>query len=140
MPADRPPVVDLYVLGTFPRNEGTLFLTATVTADLLACHARVHTALADEAVEHWSHYLPGNWVPHCTLALGLDSVGRTTAIGLLHDYQPVTATITATGITDTRRPSSIVLQHPSRTKMVGRVHCHLRKTEDSRSSPRQNSA
>jgi 2'-5' RNA ligase len=89
-------------LGTFPGDEGVLFLATTVTADLLAFHAQVHAALANQPIQHWPYYLPGNWVPHCTLAQGLDSTGRATAIELLHNYQPIAATVTTMGITDTR--------------------------------------
>jgi hypothetical protein len=100
--AAHPPVLHLHVLGTFPGSEGALFLGVTVTADLLAFHAAVHAALAGQPVEHWPYYLPGNWVPHCTLAEGLDEAQAAGAFGLLLGYEPITATVTSTGIKDTR--------------------------------------
>jgi hypothetical protein len=42
----------------------------------LAFQADVHTAPAAQLVEHWLDYLPGNWVPHCALAEGLDKARR----------------------------------------------------------------
>jgi hypothetical protein len=94
-------VLQLYVLGTFPGGDGVLFLGAAVTADLLAFHRDVHGALAGQPVEHSPHYLPGSWVPHCTLAEGLDKATAAMAFGLLYGYEPITATVAAVGIKDT---------------------------------------
>jgi hypothetical protein len=44
------PTLHLYVLGTFPGPGGALFLGVPVVADLLAFHADVHAALADQPV------------------------------------------------------------------------------------------
>jgi 2'-5' RNA ligase len=95
------PALRLYVLGTFPGSEGALFLGVVVTAELLAFHAEVHAALAGQRVAHWPYYQPGNWVPHCTLAEGLDRAEAAAAFGLLHGYEPIAATVTAIGIKDT---------------------------------------
>jgi hypothetical protein len=40
-------------------------------------------------------------VPHCTLAQDLDSTGLSHAFRRLHGHQPITATVTSVGITDT---------------------------------------
>lgn len=37
----------------------------------MAFHADVNAALGGGRVRHWDYYLPGNWIPHCTLAEGL---------------------------------------------------------------------
>jgi len=95
------PTLHLYVLGTFPESQGALFLGVPATADLLAFHADVHAALADQPVEHWPYYLPGNWVPHCTLAEGLDKDDAAKAFGLLYGYVPITTTVASIGIKDT---------------------------------------
>jgi 2'-5' RNA ligase superfamily len=97
----RQPTVPLYVLGTFPGSEGVLFLGVPATSDLLAFHRGVHAALGDQPVGHWPYYLLGNWVPHCTLAEGLDKAETTKAFGLLFGYEPITATVSAAGIKDT---------------------------------------
>ena len=91
----------LHVLGTFPGGEGALFLGVVATAELLAFHAEVHAALAGQPVIHWPHYLPGSWVPHCTLAEGPDQSQAARAFGLLCEYEPIPATVTAAGIKDT---------------------------------------
>jgi 2'-5' RNA ligase len=103
------PTVRLYVLGTFPGRNGALFLGVPVTAELLAFHAEVHAALAGQPVEHWPYYLPGNWVPHCTLAEGLSDDEAATAFRLLYGHEPITAAVTAVGIKDTADGSITLL-------------------------------
>lgn len=99
--AEHLPVMLLDALGTFPGSEGALFLAAVVTTDLLTLHAKVHDALAGQPVTHWPYYLPGRWVPHCTLAQGLSRDEIAEAFRLLHGYQPVAVQLTSAGITDT---------------------------------------
>jgi 2'-5' RNA ligase len=94
------PILQLYVLGTFPGEGGALFLGVRVTAELLAFHAQVHAALGGQPVEHWPYYQPGNWVPHCTLAEGLGQAEAGKAFGLLAGYEPIEATVLAGGIKD----------------------------------------
>lgn len=95
------PTVLLNMMGTFPGREGTLFLAAAVTGDLLTLHIGLHQALAGQAVAHWPHYLPGRWVPHCTLAQDLSRDEIAEAFRVLHGYEPIAAQVTSTGITDT---------------------------------------
>jgi 2'-5' RNA ligase len=78
-----------------------LFLGAVVTGDLLALHARVHQALADQPVTRSPYYLPGQWTPHCTLAQDLTGGQLAAAIQLLRHYQPITARISSAGVFDT---------------------------------------
>jgi len=56
-------------LGVFPSAGGVAFLGVVVTPALLDLHWRTHLALASIAQTTWEHYLPGRWVPHCTLAM-----------------------------------------------------------------------
>ncbi len=58
-------------LGTFPGAERPLFLSPVMTSDLLKLHAHLHRSIKHLMRGALSHYLPGNWVPHCTLGLGL---------------------------------------------------------------------
>ncbi len=56
-------------LGIFTRPDPVVFLAPTFSQPLFALHARVNQlldALGDMPAEY---YLPGNWVPHCTLAV-----------------------------------------------------------------------
>lgn len=92
-----------------------LFLGVTVTAELLTLHAQEYQAANNQAVTDqtavkqtvtgqavgwWPLYRPGHWVPHCTLATGLDREQRAAAFRALHGYQPVKAVVTAVGLTD----------------------------------------
>jgi 2'-5' RNA ligase superfamily len=97
----RRPALSLYFLGTFPGTQGVLVLGVQVTSELLAFHADVHAALAGQPARHWAYYLPGNWIPHCALAEGLDRSEAGAAFGLLADYRPITAEVTSVGIKDT---------------------------------------
>jgi len=56
-------------LGFFPGLDSVAFLGVVPTARLLDTHQRVHTALAELSAASWPIYEPGNFVPHCTLAL-----------------------------------------------------------------------
>ncbi|MEV2267878.1 2'-5' RNA ligase family protein [Nonomuraea africana] len=99
--AESRPTLKLSSLGLFPGAEGVLFLGATVTHELLTFHNRVHAALANQSIKHWPCYLPGNWVPHCTLAVGLKREEVMRATELLHDFAPIVAVVSAIGRTDT---------------------------------------
>ncbi len=57
------------VLGTFPGEAAVLFLGVTSNAALLNTHAALRAAIASGSAGLWDHYRPGNWVPHCTLAM-----------------------------------------------------------------------
>ena len=95
------PALSLYTLSTFPAATGVLFLGVQVTGELLAFHAGVHAALGGQPIRHWAYYLPGNWIPHCALAEGLDRPETGKAFELLAGYRPITAEVTSAGIKDT---------------------------------------
>ena len=88
-------------LGTFAGADGILFLAGTATAPMLTLHEQVSEALNRHGVTPWSHYLPGRWVPHCTLAMGLSSAQLPSAVGLLYGFPPLEARVVEIGLTDT---------------------------------------
>jgi len=92
----------LYTLGTFPTEENALFLAAVVDTELLAVHSAAHDVLAGRTSQPWAYYLPGAWVPHCTLAQDLTAVQLAVGVRALHPVTPIRATVRAVGITDTR--------------------------------------
>jgi 2'-5' RNA ligase len=96
------PALWLYTLGTFPTKENALFLGAVTDAELLAVHSAVHDVLAGKVRDPWAYYLPGAWVPHCSLAQDLDAQQLAAGFAALHPAQPVRATISRVGVTDTR--------------------------------------
>jgi 2'-5' RNA ligase len=92
----------LYTLGTFPTTQNALFLGAVADAELLAVHVAVHDALAGRVHDPWAFYLPGAWVPHCTLAEDLTPTQLAAGFAALHPVPPVRARISEVGIADTR--------------------------------------
>ncbi|MBJ7960789.1 2'-5' RNA ligase family protein [Bacillus mycoides] len=58
-------------VGTFPTN-GTIFLAPTITDELLRLHHSYHDYFKVFHDNLQSYYVPGKWVPHCTIANGLN--------------------------------------------------------------------
>jgi 2'-5' RNA ligase len=92
----------LYTLSTFPTNQNSLLLGAVTDAELLAVHVAVHDALAGRVRDPWANYLPGAWVPHCTLAQDVTPAQLATGFATLHPIEPIRARVTEVGIMDTR--------------------------------------
>lgn len=69
-------------VGTFPTNEGVVYLAPVVTAELLAIHARFHARMEQLGLRSNAYYRPGHWVPHCTIALEIPPADIPTAIAL----------------------------------------------------------
>jgi 2'-5' RNA ligase len=88
-------------LATFPGTASVLFLGARATLPLLSAHAAVHELISSEQTELWQRYRPGMWVPHCTLAGGLDSTAISRAFGLLHPFQSLPAHVAKICAVDT---------------------------------------
>ena len=61
------PAVSFASLGIFPTEPAVVFLAPVVTTDLIALHERLHRRLPEFADGLGDYYLPGRWVPHCTL-------------------------------------------------------------------------
>ena len=74
-PAD-PMRIELGPAGVFP--DGWLYLG--VDGLPVSSHAAVIAALGGDAIGVWEHYLPANWVPHCTLAGALTEQQLASAI------------------------------------------------------------
>lgn len=96
------PALWLYTLGTFPTTENELVLTAVVDAELLAVHSAIHDVLAKRAKNPSAYYMPGAWVPHCTLAQEIETEQLAAGFAALHPIEPIKANVTEIGITDTR--------------------------------------
>lgn len=95
------PRLHLPALATFAGSGGVLFLAAVATAPLLALHERVGQVLQAHRIDQWPHYLPGNWVPHCTLAMGHTAADFSAAMSLLSGFEPFDAQVTGAGATET---------------------------------------
>jgi hypothetical protein len=95
------PSLWLYTLGTFPTSENGLFLGAVTDAELLAVHVAVHDTLAGRVRDPWAYYLPGAWVPHCSLAQDLTPAQLAAGFAALHPIEPIRAKVVEIGIADT---------------------------------------
>ena len=69
-------------VGIFPTAEGVVFLAPVVTQRLLDVHADFHARMAALGRQSLPYYRPGNWVPHCTVAMNLppEQIPTTVAI------------------------------------------------------------
>lgn len=104
------PELWLSTLGTFAAAQGRLWLGAVVDTELLAVHSAVHDVLAGAVRQPSAAYLPGSWVPHCTLAEELTAAQLGAAVEALHPVSPVRAGIAEVAITDTRTGEIDVLR------------------------------
>jgi hypothetical protein len=94
--ATTPPwSVTFAAVGVFPTAQGIVYLAPVVTPQLLAIHARFHALLTQLAAPSNAYYLPGNWMPHCSVGINLpaDKIGQ--AVMLCHQadvFRPVMLT------------------------------------------------
>jgi 2'-5' RNA ligase len=87
-------------LGLTPSAPANIYLTAVVTSNLLERHADLQQKLSGGLVETPSErYLPGRWVPHCTLSerVPADLIGRALEIARRAPL-PLTANLAEIGL------------------------------------------
>ena len=73
-------------VGTFPGDEGVVFLAPVVTTDLLKLHRRWHERFVAASQPH---FLPWNWVPHCTVAMFLGDPALAAALAIVRTAVPL---------------------------------------------------
>jgi 2'-5' RNA ligase len=101
--AGDPIQVRLTGVSTFP--GGWVYLA--VDGLPLAGQSRLVSSLGREAEGIWEHYLPEQWVPHCTIAGGLTEQQAAAAAAIVRTGRPPsTATIVATALIDTETGNS----------------------------------
>lgn len=95
--------VSLEYLGIFPTDPAVVFLSAPISSSLIDLHAKVHELLQPISSDAASYYLPGNWVPHCTLAFELETklISQALNIGLQIPL-PISGIITEIGLIEFR--------------------------------------
>lgn len=77
-------------VGTFPGQEGVVFLAPVVTGRLLAVHALFHEGFSKYENAGTAYYLPGNWVPHSTVAIDLSPSEVKEALGYCREaFTPI---------------------------------------------------
>jgi 2'-5' RNA ligase len=87
--------LEFEAIGLFPGPECVVYLAPVVTWDLLETHAYLHRSLSELAVRSSDYYLPGRWIPHCTVAYDVsheqvsEAIGTICGSGALGDVQVV---------------------------------------------------
>ena len=72
----------LSAVGTFPTDRNVVFLSPVPTEELLKCHAEFHLRLAQAGLPSSPYYLPGNWIPHCSIEMDVPAEQLANAIRL----------------------------------------------------------
>lgn len=100
-------------LGAFTGSTGALFLVPRPTLRLLETQQDVTSLLADHgsgATEPW--YKPGDWTPHCTLAVDLEPSELSKAFDLCQGHKrPIEGVVNRVGII--KNPEEIELHEIS---------------------------
>jgi len=97
----KPFSIGLDCLGIFPRPEGVVYFGAVVTQELLSIHREFQTRFAGLMTGIRPYYLPGNWIPHCTLGYGLSLAAIPSAVEVCSQLiLPVKATVTEIGLVE----------------------------------------
>jgi len=76
-----------------------VFLAPTPTIDLLRLHGATCEVSAAVGTDPWEAYLPGQWVPHCTIAFHMGATALLKVIEASQDFRlPVVGTVTQLGV------------------------------------------
>jgi 2'-5' RNA ligase len=105
---DTAPVpITLASVGFFP--QVAIFLAPTVTPALLELQAGLHARFSRVATAPWEHYLPGAWVPHCTLATDFTAEQFTGALEIVRRVAlPIACRLVEIGIVEFRPVKQLV--------------------------------
>jgi 2'-5' RNA ligase len=92
-------------LGVFPTGEGVIFLAPTVSRELLDLQLQVIKDLQDISAQIEPYWLPGQWVPHCTLAAGISPEVISTAMErALKTLRPINASLVRLSLVEINSP------------------------------------
>lgn len=81
------------ILGVFP-TTGACITTPVVTEELLTLHRKYYDYFKEFNSNARAYYLPDNWNPHCSLAMGLDKEKLMEAFKfILNMYEPFEASL-----------------------------------------------
>jgi 2'-5' RNA ligase len=59
----------LSAVGSFPGDTGVIFVAPAMSPELLEMHESVYAALCAAGLHVEDYYVPGKWVPHCTVCM-----------------------------------------------------------------------
>ena len=87
-------------VASFP---GVVFLGPEKTAALMRIHSDFHALLRKLNIRTNDYYLPGNWVPHCTMAQDLEEQAMEKAmVAIRKNFEPITGEICEIGLVEFR--------------------------------------
>lgn len=87
-------------LSTFTNTENVLMLSAVTDPELLAVHSAIHDVLAGRVRNPSAYYLPGSWVPHCTLLQQVSTEELVHGFATSFPIEPLRARVATVAIMD----------------------------------------
>ncbi|MHC5038721.1 MAG: 2'-5' RNA ligase family protein [Planctomycetota bacterium] len=108
--------VTMNSIGIFPTDKSVVYLAPHVSEELLALQASFHETFNEVGEFPWEFYLPGHWIPHCTLAMDIPpaQVPGIVEACLKHPLR-IHGTIVSLGIVKFR-PIEVLGEYPLETK------------------------
>ncbi len=88
-------------LSSFATTENVLMLSAVTDPELLAVHSAVHDVLAGRVRNPSAYYMPGSWVPHCTLVREVTDEQLVRGFGAVFPVEQLRARVAAVAVADT---------------------------------------
>jgi len=109
LPDEGPMTLHFDALGLFRRSRS--WLVPAVTSDIAARQERVVEAVESTGAALHRHYVPGLWVPHCTVAprVRLEDLPRLAAS--VYDILPLTTTVESATLIDSGTGEQYPLRH-----------------------------
>ncbi|MFC5286822.1 2'-5' RNA ligase family protein [Actinokineospora guangxiensis] len=95
------PSLQFAALSTFATTENVLMLSAVTDPELLAVHSAVHDVLAGRVRNPSAYYMPGSWVPHCTLVHEVSDDQLVRGFGAVFPVPQLRARVAAVAVIDT---------------------------------------
>lgn len=91
--------VQLAAFGAFPTDSNVIYLLPVPSQPLLDLHKKYHDHLQREKYHSTQYYLPGEWVPHCTLEFELSDDQFNLAFQLCKKhFSPIYGTFSSIGV------------------------------------------
>ena len=109
LPDEGPMTLHFDALGMFRRSRS--WLVPAGTSDIAARQERVVQAVESTGADLHRHYLPGVWVPHCTIAprIRLEELPRLAAA--VYDVLPLVGTVESAALVDSGTGARHLLRH-----------------------------
>lgn len=89
----------LAAFGAFPTDSNVIYLLPVPSRQLLDLHKEFHEHLSREKILSSHYYLPGQWVPHCTLEFELSDDQFNLAFQLCKQhFSPIHGSFSSIGV------------------------------------------